>query len=206
MLPGRPSTQVRSQAPLLNTIMRILELLHGRTLREDGTDLTDPVSGTGTSVAPGAGSSVTAPASTPSASNLSRPLGQMTRVGNSPGAPPSGAQSPFAFLDNPAPVNPQTGRPPPGFGPTLPGYQKDAGGNWTNPQGRPPDTMVGSGNLRFPAWEIPQSPAEKATSQQAIHNADQQYQTRGDMSGWDKLLGWDENAAFNTARSMLNRR
>jgi hypothetical protein len=35
------------------------------------------------------------------------------------------------FLNSPAPVNPQTGRPPAGFGQTMPGYTKDAAGNWT---------------------------------------------------------------------------
>jgi hypothetical protein len=43
----------------LNRDMRIIEILHGRPLREDGTDLTEPAPASGVSVAPGLGSVAT---------------------------------------------------------------------------------------------------------------------------------------------------
>lgn len=50
-----PVMRIKFRQSGINTSMRIIEILHG--LREHEIDFTDPISGTGISVAPGAGSS-----------------------------------------------------------------------------------------------------------------------------------------------------
>jgi hypothetical protein len=118
--------------------MRIIELLHGRTLREDGTDLTDPVSASGMSIAPGVGSAVGA-------------------------------------------------HPPPGFGPTAPGYAKDTAGNWTH-NGQPSNAMVGSGSLLLPAWQQAVSPAQQADNRRDWQQASDTFNRTGDISAASRFI------------------
>jgi hypothetical protein len=168
--------------------MKIIEVLYGCPLREDDTELNGS-----TNQPPPIGFADAQPPGQVGPS----PTGYLGRSASTP----STTQPDLSVLDRPSPVNPQTGRPSPGFGATAPGYSKDAAGDWTY-NGRPPDRMVGSGSLLVPAWNKPVSPAEQEASRQEWLKANDTFDKTRDISGISRFV--TNNTTAVGARPMTN--